>query len=90
MVTQFWETARVRSVEEGPIEIVATIDEEEYVVTESLVRAQIQLDDEGGEYEAPKEDILAGLQAVGYARDGKVWHKNQFCPKWRFLVHTLL
>jgi hypothetical protein len=69
---------------------VATIDGEEYVVTVTLVRAQLQLDDEGGEFEAPKEEILKGLEAVGYAGDGKVWHKNQFCPKWRFLVHTLL
>ena len=33
LVTQFWETAQVRSVEEGPMEIVASIDGEEYVVT---------------------------------------------------------
>ena len=76
LVTQFWETAQVRSVEEGPMEIVATIDGEECVVTESLVRAQLQLDDEGGEYDAPKEEILEGLQEIGYAGDGKVWHKN--------------
>jgi hypothetical protein len=69
---------------------VATIDGEEYVITESLVRAQLQLDDEGGDHEVPKEEILAGLQAVGCAGDGKVWYKNQFCPKWRFLTHTLL
>lgn len=72
------------------MEVVATIDREEYVVTESLAKAQLQFDDEGGEYEVPKEEILTGLQAIGYAGNGKVWYKNQFCPKWRFLTHTLL
>ena len=38
LVTQFWRTARTRSVEDGPTEIVATVDGEECVVTESLVR----------------------------------------------------
>lgn len=42
------------------------------------------------DYEAPKEEILEGLHAIGYDGDGKVWYKNKFCPKWRFLVHTLL
>lgn len=90
LITQFWETARVSSVEGEPMEIVATVDEEERVVTESLVRAQLHLDDEDGEYVAPKEEIFEGLQAIGYEGDGKVWHKNKFCPQWRFLVHTLL
>lgn len=90
MITQFWETAHVRSVKGEPTEIVATIDEEVCVVTESLVRAELQLDDENSEYEAPKEEILQGLHAIGYEGNEKVWHKNKFCPKWRFLVHTLL
>ena len=90
LVVQFWETAQVRTVGDGPTEIVAVIDGEEYVVTESLVRTKLQLDDEGGVTELPKGDILRGLQAAGYTGDGKVWYKNLFCPKWRFLTHTLL
>lgn len=66
------------------------VDGEECVITESLVRTQLQLDDEGGVSEMPKEDILAGIRAIGYDGDGKVWYKNLFCPKWRFLTHTLL
>jgi hypothetical protein len=90
LVVQFWETAQVRTVGDGPTEIVAVIDGKEHVVTESLVRTQLQLDDEGGVTELPKNDILRGLQAAGYTGDGKVWYKNMFCPKWRFLTHTLL
>jgi hypothetical protein len=73
LVTQFWRTTHTRSVENGPIEIMATVDGEECVVPESLVRTQLQLDDEGGEYELAKEEILAGLQAAGYRGNGKVW-----------------
>jgi hypothetical protein len=90
LVVQFWETAQVRTVGDGPTEIVAVIDGEEYVITESLVRTKLQLNDEGGVTELPKSDILRGLQAAGYTGDGKVWYKNLFCPKWRFLTHTLL
>jgi hypothetical protein len=90
LVVQFWETAHVRTVGDGPTEIVAVIDGEEHVVTESLVRTKLQLDDEGGVTELPKHVILRGLQAAGYTGDGKVWYKNLFCPKWRFLTHTLL
>ena len=38
LVVQFWETARTRTVDDGPTEIVAMVDGEECVVTESLVR----------------------------------------------------
>lgn len=78
LVRQFWGTARTRSAEDGPTEIVATVDGEECVITESLVRTQLQLDDEGGEHELAKEEILAGLQAAGYRGNGKVWYKHQF------------
>ena len=71
LVKQFWGTANIRFAEDGPTEIVATIDGEECVITESLVRTQLQLDDEGGEHEFPKEDILAGLQAVDIVEMGR-------------------
>ena len=38
LVVQFWQTARTRTVDDGPTEIVAMVDGEECVVTESLVR----------------------------------------------------
>jgi hypothetical protein len=87
LVKQFWASATKRS----DIEIVATIDETEYVVTESLIRTKLRLDDENGVYHSNTEVILAGLREAGYqSTDTSKWLKNQFCPKWRFLVHTLL
>jgi hypothetical protein len=87
MVKQFWASSTKRS----DIEIVATIDGTEYVVTEYLIRTQLRLDDENGFYHSNTEVILAGLWEAGYqSTDTSKWLKNQFCPKWRFLVHTLL
>ncbi|GJS15954.1 hypothetical protein Tco_0410426 [Tanacetum coccineum] len=47
LITQFWSTASLRSSELGPPAIVATIDGTPYTITESLVRSQLQLHDEG-------------------------------------------
>nr|GEX92297.1 putative ribonuclease H-like domain-containing protein [Tanacetum cinerariifolium] len=48
LVKQFWATGTVRTLEEGPFDIIATIYGTEVVVTESLIRTQLQLDDVNG------------------------------------------
>ncbi|GJS06156.1 hypothetical protein Tco_0362952 [Tanacetum coccineum] len=48
LVKQFWATATVRPNAAGSHDLVATIDGREVVVTESLIRAQLQLDDANG------------------------------------------
>ena len=88
LVRQFWQTAQARH---GDTEIVAKIDGVEYVVNEELIRDRLQLDDEGGVYHQRSAEILAGLRVVGYqSNDTDMWYKNQFCPMWRCLVHTIL
>ncbi|GJT46087.1 hypothetical protein Tco_0954802 [Tanacetum coccineum] len=91
LITQFWSTASLRSSELGPPAIVATIDGTPYTITESLVRSQLQLHDEGGIVDMPIPDILLGMDNLGYPTEGKLtFHKNKFSPQWRFLIHTLL
>nr|GEU31187.1 xylulose kinase-1 [Tanacetum cinerariifolium] len=48
LVKQFWATATVRTLEAGPLKIIATIDSNEVVVTESLIKTQLQLNDKTG------------------------------------------
>ncbi|GJS02136.1 hypothetical protein Tco_0318644 [Tanacetum coccineum] len=60
LVKQFWSTASLRASEEGPPAILATIDRTPYTITESLVRSQLQLDDEGGVEDLPIADIYLG------------------------------
>ncbi|GJY72500.1 hypothetical protein Tco_0476203 [Tanacetum coccineum] len=62
-----------------------------YTITESLVRSQLQLDDEGGVEELPIADIYLGMDNLGYPSEGKLtFFKNKFSPQWRFLVHTIM
>ncbi|GJT74514.1 hypothetical protein Tco_1041239 [Tanacetum coccineum] len=49
--------ASFRASEEGPSAIMATIDRTPYTITESLVRSQLQLDDDGGVEDLPIADI---------------------------------
>nr|GEU99836.1 hypothetical protein [Tanacetum cinerariifolium] len=62
LVKQFWATATVRTLEAGPSAIIATIDGTEVVVTESLIRTQLQLDDVNGLYEFTFHDVLDGMR----------------------------
>ncbi|GJU39919.1 hypothetical protein Tco_1192876 [Tanacetum coccineum] len=83
LITQFWSTASLRSSELGPPAIVATIDGTPYTITESLVRSQLQLHDEGGIMDMPIPDIFLGMDNLGYPTEGKLtFHKNKFSPQW--------
>ncbi|GJZ70080.1 hypothetical protein Tco_0633630 [Tanacetum coccineum] len=66
LVKQFWATATVRPNAAGSHDLVATIDGREVVVTESLIRAQLQLDDANGIFDMQIDDIFAGMGAIGY------------------------
>ncbi|GJU78740.1 hypothetical protein Tco_1275810, partial [Tanacetum coccineum] len=91
LVKQFWATAVVRPNAAGSHDLVATIDGREVVVTESLIRTQLQFDDANGIFDMPINDILEGMRVIGYPTDGTVtFLKNHLSPQWRFLVHTLM
>ncbi|GKB95754.1 putative ribonuclease H-like domain-containing protein, partial [Tanacetum coccineum] len=91
LVKQFWSTASLGTFEEGPPAIIATIDRTSYIITESLVRSQLQLDDQGGVEDLPLADIYLGMDNMGYPNEGKLtFHKNKFSPQWRFIVHTIM
>nr|GEZ74325.1 retrovirus-related Pol polyprotein from transposon TNT 1-94 [Tanacetum cinerariifolium] len=70
LVKQFWATATVRTLEAGPFEIIATIDGNEVVVSESLIRTHLQLNDANGLYEFTLHDVLYGIWEIGYPTDG--------------------
>nr|GEX55224.1 ribonuclease H-like domain, reverse transcriptase, RNA-dependent DNA polymerase [Tanacetum cinerariifolium] len=72
LVKQFWAIATVRTLEAGPLEIIATIDGNEVVVTESLIRTQLQLNDKNGLYEFNLHDVLDGMRKIGYPSDSSL------------------
>ncbi|GJW98591.1 hypothetical protein Tco_0180399, partial [Tanacetum coccineum] len=81
----------VRPNAAGSHDLVATIDGREVVVTESLIRAQLQLDDANGIFDMQIDDIFAGMGAIGYPPGRTLtFLKHHLSPQWRFLVHTIL
>nr|GFB21652.1 synaptobrevin, longin-like domain protein [Tanacetum cinerariifolium] len=86
---QFWATTTVRTLEAGPFDIIATVDGNEVVVIESLIRTQLQLNDVNGLYEFILHDVLDGMRTIGYPTDGSLtFYKAKLSPQWRFLIHT--
>nr|GEW43292.1 ribonuclease H-like domain, reverse transcriptase, RNA-dependent DNA polymerase [Tanacetum cinerariifolium] len=90
LVKQFWATATVRIIKAGPSEIIATIDGNEVVVIESLIRTQLHINDETGLYEFTLHDVLDGMREIGYPTDGSLtFYKAKLSPQRKFLIHTL-
>ena len=90
-VKQFWATAEEKT-RKGVKYIRAMVDDQKIVVSEHNIRVVLQLDDEDGTTGLTKEELNAGLEALGYVRQGngtKI-QKGSFSPKWKFLAHTLL
>ncbi|GJR60748.1 putative ribonuclease H-like domain-containing protein [Tanacetum coccineum] len=67
LVKQLWQTATARTLADGTQQLNATIDSIEYTITEESVRRQLQLEDASGINMLQNEEILAGLQNIGYS-----------------------
>ncbi|GKB69789.1 hypothetical protein Tco_0931201 [Tanacetum coccineum] len=90
LVKQFWATTTVCPNAAGSHDLVATIDGREVVVTESLIRAQLQLDDANGICCHAKDDTI--LRVYNFSRfilEGMIANvktkKNKFLMYPRFL-----
>ncbi|GJX97989.1 hypothetical protein Tco_0355008, partial [Tanacetum coccineum] len=70
LVKQFWQTATVRTLANGTQELVASIDNKEYTITEASVRSKLQLADAAGISNLPDADIYDGLATLGYVSEG--------------------
>nr|GEU68205.1 synaptobrevin, longin-like domain protein [Tanacetum cinerariifolium] len=90
LVKQFWSTATLRAPELGPPAILATIDRTPYIITKDLVRSSLQLANDGGVTDLPILEIYSGMDALGYATEGKLtFFKNKFSPQWRGMVNNI-
>nr|GEW77687.1 hypothetical protein [Tanacetum cinerariifolium] len=88
---EFWQTATTRKLDNGEMEITATIDGKVKVVTEASVRRHLKLEDSDGISILPTE-IFEQLALMGYVSnsDKLTFQKGYFSPQWRFLIHTIL
>nr|GEX01598.1 ribonuclease H-like domain-containing protein [Tanacetum cinerariifolium] len=65
LINQFWETTSARTLNNGEIEITATIDRKVQIVTEASVRRHLKLADSDGINSLPTTDILEQLSLMG-------------------------
>ncbi|GKA72324.1 putative RNA-directed DNA polymerase, eukaryota, reverse transcriptase zinc-binding domain protein, partial [Tanacetum coccineum] len=61
----FWETATARTLDNGEIELTATIDGKVKIVTEASVRRHLQLADSDGISSLPNTEIFEQLSLMG-------------------------
>ncbi|GJX19908.1 hypothetical protein Tco_0222585 [Tanacetum coccineum] len=66
LVKQFWQTATVRTLANGTPELVASIDNKEYTITEASVRSKRQLEDTAGISNLHDAEIYDRLATLGF------------------------
>nr|GEZ31268.1 putative ribonuclease H-like domain-containing protein [Tanacetum cinerariifolium] len=83
LIIQFWRTASVRTLDNGEIEINATVDGHDKTIIEASARRHLKLAD---------AEIFKQLALMGYVTDSDklTFQKGHFSPQWRFLIHTIL
>ncbi|GJS60165.1 hypothetical protein Tco_0654949 [Tanacetum coccineum] len=88
----FWQTASTRTLEDGEVEITATIDGQLKTITEASLIRHLKLEDADGISSLPNTEIFEQLALMGYASDSDklTFQKGHFSPQWRFLIHIIL
>ncbi|GKD01401.1 hypothetical protein Tco_1171675 [Tanacetum coccineum] len=92
LIQQFWQTATASTLDNGEMEITATIDGKIKIVTEASIRRHLKLEDSDGISNLPTTEIFEQLALMGYVSnsDKLTFQKGHFSPQWRFLIHTIL
>ncbi|GJW74149.1 hypothetical protein Tco_0133519 [Tanacetum coccineum] len=92
LIEQFWQTASASTLENGDMEITATIDGKVKVVSEASIRRHLKLEDSDGISTLPTTEIFEQLALMGYVSnsDKLTFQKGHFSPQWKFLIHTIL
>ncbi|GJR55529.1 hypothetical protein Tco_1406050 [Tanacetum coccineum] len=92
LIEQFWQTASASTLENGDMEITATIDGKVKVVSEASIRRHLKLEDSDGISTFPTTEIFKQLALMGYVSNSNKlnFQKRHFSPQWKFLIHTIL
>ncbi|GKA39752.1 hypothetical protein Tco_0732303 [Tanacetum coccineum] len=92
LIEQFWQTAALSTIEDGVMEITATIDGRVKTITEASIRRHLKLEDSDGISTLPTAEIFEQLALMGYVTtsDSLTFQKGHFSPQWKFLIHTIL
>ncbi|GJT28111.1 hypothetical protein Tco_0908386 [Tanacetum coccineum] len=76
----------------GEVQLQALVDGKKIIITESIVRRDIQLEDAEGVDCLPNATIFEQLTLMGYEKISQklTFYKAFFSPQWKFLIHTIL
>ncbi|GJW89965.1 hypothetical protein Tco_0167518 [Tanacetum coccineum] len=90
-ITQFWAIEKVKTIN-GEVQLQALVDGKKVIITEAIVRRDLQLEDAEGTECLPNATIFEELTWMGYEKLSQklTFYKAFFSPQWKFLIHTIL
>ncbi|GKC17738.1 hypothetical protein Tco_1014520 [Tanacetum coccineum] len=90
-IEQFWTTAKVKIVNEE-VQLQALVDGKKIIITDSIIRRDLQLEDAEGVDYLPNATIFEQLTLMGYEKLSQklTLFKSFFLPQWKFLIYTVL
>ncbi|GJY41014.1 hypothetical protein Tco_0428284 [Tanacetum coccineum] len=90
-IKQFWATAKVKTVN-GEVQLQALVDGKKIIITESIVRRDLQLADENGIECLPNATIFEELTRMEYEKlsEKLTFYKSFFSSQWKIFIHTIL
>ncbi|GKA41598.1 hypothetical protein Tco_0734258, partial [Tanacetum coccineum] len=90
-IEQFWDTVKAKTVN-GEVQLQALVDGKKIIITESIVRRDLQLEDVEGIDCLPNATIFEQLTLIGYEKVSQklTCYKAFFSPQWKFLIHIIL
>ncbi|GJV52023.1 hypothetical protein Tco_1447764 [Tanacetum coccineum] len=76
----------------GDVQLQALVDGKKIIITESIVRRDLQLEDAEGVDCLPNATIFEQLTLIGYEKLSQklTFYKAFFSQQWKFLIHTIL
>ncbi|GJT25879.1 hypothetical protein Tco_0895816 [Tanacetum coccineum] len=86
LIQQFWNTAAARTLDNGKIEISATIDGKDKIVTEASIRRHLKLEDYDGISNLPTTEIFEQLALIGFIQIFLNKHKRLLLPHTRTYI----
>ncbi|GJZ31740.1 hypothetical protein Tco_0576787, partial [Tanacetum coccineum] len=87
----FWATVKAKTIN-GEVQLQALMDGKKIIITEFIMRRDIQLEDVEGIDCLPNATIFEQLTLMGYEKVSQklTFYKAFFSPQWKFLIHTVL
>ncbi|GKC73528.1 hypothetical protein Tco_1119411 [Tanacetum coccineum] len=84
-------TAKAKTVN-GEVQLQVLMDGKKIIITESIVRRDLQLEDVEGVDCLPNATIFKQLTLMGYEKISQklTFYKAFFSPQWKFFIHTIL